>query len=236
MMKKLLSFLLAAVLVLSLAACGAPKQTPETTTTTEPLTSGTTQTEPAATQPVSTADTNGSKVLVLYFSAANTAGADVVSSATPKVDDNGVTAYLAGLIHEKVGGDLAAITPEQDYPTDYNGTVDAAKRERDADERPAFLPLGVNPEDYDVLFIGYPIWWYTLPMVLYTFFDTYDLAGKTIVPFNTHAGSGDGGTYDEIADFEPGATVLDGLAISGSSVGQDSAQQVESWLRGLPLG
>ncbi len=99
----------------------------------------------------------------------------------------------------------------------------------------AFQPLNVNPEEYDVIFIGYPIWWYTLPMVLYTFFDTYDLAGKTIVPFNTHAGSGDGGTYNEIADFEPDAAVLDGLALSGSSVGADSAQQIDTWLSGLHL-
>ena len=227
--------MLAAVLLFSLAACGTPKQAPAEAQTTEPLTSDTAQSEQADTQPAGTASTAGKKTLVLYFSAANTTHADVVSSATPQVDGSGATAYLAQLIHEKVGGDIAAITPAQDYATDYNGTVDEAKRERDDGERPAFQPLNVNPEEYDVIFIGYPIWWYTLPMVLYTFFDTYDLAGKTIVPFNTHAGSGDGGTYNEIADFEPDATVLDGLALSGSSVGTDSAQQIDTWLSGLHL-
>lgn len=234
-MKKTVSLLLAAVLLFSLAACGTPKQAPAEAQTTEPLTSDTAQSEQADTQPAGTASAAGKKTLVLYFSAANTTHADVVSSATPQVDGSGATAYLAQLIHEKVGGDIAAITPAQDYATDYNGTVDEAKRERDDDERPAFQPLNVNPEEYDVIFIGYPIWWYTLPMVLYTFFDAYDLAGKTIVPFNTHAGSGDGGTYNEIADFEPDAAVLDGLALSGSSVGADSAQQIDTWLSGLHL-
>lgn len=231
-MKKLLSFLLAAALLVSLVACGTPKEEPTTTATTEPLTSDTQQTDALSTD--STA-TDGKKILVLYFSSANTTSADVVSSATPKADGLGVTAYLAQLIHENVGGDLAAITPAQDYPTDYNGTIDAAKQERDKDERPAYQPLDVNPEDYDVIFVGYPMWWYTLPMVLYTFFDTYDFSGKTIIPFNTHAGSGDGGTYKEIADFEPDATVLDGLALSGSSVGADSAQQVAAWLKELNI-
>lgn len=234
-MKKLVSLLLAATLLLTFAACGTSSSDPTTTAAAEPLPSDAAPGEPTDTQPVGAATADGKKMLVLYFSAANTTHADVVSSATPQVDGSGATAYLAQLIHEKVGGDIAAITPAQDYATDYNGTVDEAKRERDDGERPAFQPLNVNPEEYDVIFIGYPIWWYTLPMVLYTFFDTYDLAGKTIVPFNTHAGSGDGGTYNEIADFEPDAAVLDGLALSGSSVGADSAQQIDTWLSGLNL-
>ena len=71
---------------------------------------------------------------MLYFSSANTTTADVVSSATPKVDETGVTAYLAQMIHDRVGGDLAALTPEKDYPTDYNGTIDIAKQERDENQ------------------------------------------------------------------------------------------------------
>ena len=232
-MKKLVSLLLAATLLLTLAACGTSNSDPTTTAAAAPLQSDAAPGEQTGTQPVSAVNADGQKMLVLYFSAANTTSADVVSSATPQVDNSGATAYLAQYIHEKVGGDMAAITSAQDYPTDYNGAVDKAKQERDNDERPAFQPLSVNPEDYDVIFIGYPIWWYTLPMVLYTFFDTYDLAGKTIVPFNTHAGSGDGGTYDEIAGFEPDATVLDGLALSGSSVGESSAQQIDTWLSSL---
>lgn len=80
---------------------------------------------------------------------------------------------------------------------------------------------------------GYPIWWYTLPMPLYTFFDEYDFSGKTIIPFNTHNGSGDRGTYSSIQQFEPEATVLDGIAISQNDINQDLAGEVEDWLKEL---
>lgn len=69
-------------------------------------------------------------------------------------------------------------------------------------------------------------------MVMQTFFDTYDFSGKTIIPFNTHLGSGDGGTYDDIAELEPDATVSEGLAVSGEQV-QDAETEVDDWLTGL---
>ena len=75
---------------------------------------------------------------------------------------------------------------------------DYTKNERDNDERPELKDLEVNMDVYDVVFVGYPIWWYTLPMPIYTFFDKYDIDNKIIVPFNTHEGSGDGGTYSTI--------------------------------------
>ena len=77
------------------------------------------------------------------------------------------------------------------------------------------------------------MWWYTLPMMMYTFFDTYDFSGKTIIPFNTHEGSGDGGTYETIKEFEPNATVLDGLPILGRDMSKDQTDTVKEWLKGL---
>ncbi|MBQ9553239.1 MAG: flavodoxin [Clostridia bacterium] len=227
-MKKLLSLLLALSFVCGLAACGADKSAAPAESTKNQTTAagGTSQSEAV--------NTGDKKILTVYFSSANTNTSDAVSSATPRAGDYASTEQLAVFIHEAVGGDMAKITPVKDYPTDYNGTADQAKQERDADERPEFLPLDVNPEDYDVIFVGYPIWWYTLPMVMYTFFDTYDFSGKTIVPFNTHAGSSDGGTYREIAEFEPSAVVLDGLPVAGSRT--DAAQEdVQKWLAGLDL-
>lgn len=218
-MKKIITLLLAGVLVISLAACGAGSGS-ETADGNK-----TSQNETAA-------DAQGKKILLVYFSSANTADVDAVSSATPSFSGQGATEYLANYIRSKTGGDAAKLTPVKDYPLDYSAAADAAKAERDKDERPEFQKLSVNPEDYDVIFIGYPMWWYTLPMIFYTFFDTYDFSGKTIVPFNTHEGSGDGGTYDEIREFEPNATVLDGLAVRGSSA--DKAESdVDKWLAEL---
>lgn len=87
-------------------------------------------------------------------------------------------------------------------------------------------------DEYNTVFIGYPIWWYQMPTVMQTFFDTYDFSGKTIIPFNNHAGSRDGGTYEDIAELDPNATVLDGLAISGDRTG-DAEASVKEWLSRL---
>ena len=101
------------------------------------------------------------------------------------------------------------------------------------DERPELKDLEVNMEDYDVVFVGYPIWWYTLPMPIYTFFDKYDFDDKIIVPFNTHEGSGDGGTYSTIKNWEKNANVLDGLAIRGGDIKSDQTTRIRNWLKGL---
>lgn len=158
-----------------------------------------------------TVDMNGQKVLVVYFS------------------ESGNTQKLAKTISDQVGGDFRRIEPVVPYPTGQE-LFDYTEEERDNDGRPQFKDLGVNPEDYDVIFVGYPMWWYTLPMIMYTFFDEYDFSGKTIVPFNTHEGSGDGGTYDTIGELEPDATVLDGLPIRGGDMKADQTDAVSSWL------
>ena len=223
-MKKITAILLAAILLLSLAACSAKSENTVTTTSSNPA-----QTNQSADNAQTT---EGKKILVIYFSSANTTDVDVISSATPKAGGAGATGYIANYIHSKVGGDIEKLTPVKDYDTSYNGTLDEAKAERDSDERPEFKELSVNPEDYDVIFVGYPMWWYTRPMIIYSFFDKYDFSGKTIIPFNTHEGSGDGGTYDEIKKDEPNATVLDGLAVRGNSA-EKSDKEIDSWLDSL---
>ena len=165
-----------------------------------------------------TTNLDSSKVLVVYFS------------------QGGNTQKLAKLISDRVGGDFVRIETVEDYPnpaTDYSKLADMAKKERDDDARPELKDLDINLDDYDTIFIGYPIWWYTLPMPMYTFFDTYDFSGKTIVPFNTHEGSGDGGTYETIKEFEPKATVLSGLPIRGGDMASDQSSKVDNWLKEL---
>lgn len=232
-MKKIISILLASVMALSLAACGVNQNSGSSS-------SGETSTKVAETKAesntASRAANTGSKVLVLYFSVANTKDVDAVTTATPMVNGTSSVKWIADIIHDEAGGDIAPIIPSKDYPHEYNALADAAKAEVDNDEHPAFEALEVNPADYDTIFIGYPIWWYTIPMVLETFFDKYDLSGKTIVPFNTHAGSRDGGTYKTIQEREPNAKVLEGLAIAGSDAGSDSAKgSVTEWIKGLNL-
>ena len=257
-MKRWISMLLALTMLLSLCACTArsggaaagqepvsvpeaqaeepavaqepeTEQQPEKKSETELPEQTAEQTQPEE-QPAEPAQKSA---LVIFFSSANTTDADVVSAATPYAGDVSVTEALAQMICSQVDGDLVRLTPVTDYPVSYNATLDAAKTERDEDQRPAYQDLGVDPESYDTIFVGYPMWWYTLPMLFYSFFEDYDFSGKTIVPFNTHAGSRDGGTYQTIAEWEPDATVLDGLAVSGTSVGDGTEQTVKDWLERL---
>ena len=158
---------------------------------------------------------DSSKVLVVYFS------------------QSGNTQKLAKLISDRVGGDFVRIETVQEYPTKYSELADFAKKEKDNNIKPELKELNINLEDYDTIFIGYPIWWYTLPMPMYTFFDTYDFDGKTIVPFNTHEGSGNGGTYETIKELEPGATVLEGLPVRGGDMSSDQSSKVDNWLKKL---
>lgn len=155
------------------------------------------------------------KVLVLYFS------------------QSGNTQKLAKLISEKVGGDFVRIETVQTYPTEYNELTAFAKKEKEDNIKPELKELNTDMSKYDTVFIGYPIWWYQMPMPLYTLFDTYDFDGKTIVPFNTHEGSGESGTYDDIKKLEPNAKVLKGLPIRGGATENDQTQTVEEWLKDL---
>lgn len=245
-MKRIITLLTAVIMILSLAACGSQNTAaPETaqnqsqaesTVTAEPASTDDQTSEPqsGAETPETQADSNVSgdkKALIVYFSPANSDTVDAISSATPRVGNVSSVEYVAQLISAKVDADVAKIVPETAYPLPYNDAADQAKKERDDGARPAFT-LDANPEDYDVIFIGYPMWWYEMPMIMDTFFDTYDFSGKTIIPFNTHAGSRDGGTYKDVAELEPNATVLDGLAVSGERAG-NAESDVNKWLSGL---
>lgn len=144
------------------------------------------------------------------------------------------TRTIAEQIQSRVGGELFHVATQKPYPQDYRETTQVARVEFDNNERPA-LAATVPVEEmknYDVVFIGYPNWWSTLPMALFTFLEQYDMAGKKILPFCTHEGSGLGRGPADIARIAPGATVEQGLAVRGSSVG-NAQNDVDNWLRQL---
>lgn len=231
-MKKIITLLMVSMLVMfSFAACGSSQETAEDQNTTAEEQTQTEETETSDAPEAASGD-----VLILYFSAANMTDADAVTGATPMGDADGTTGWMAQVIQEQTGGEAVPITASEAYPADYNDTADKAKDEADNDARPAYEPLDIDPTQYSTVFIGYPIWWYQMPMVMYTFFDDYDFDGVTIVPFNTHEGSGDGGTYDDIRTLEPNANVLDGFALRGGKAGDDSARDdIIQWINGLGL-
>ena len=153
------------------------------------------------------------------------------------VIDEGNTAIVAKLIAEEIGADLYEILPETDtYPYTYDALTDVAKREQNANARPAIRDAIPDLSDYDTVFIGAPVWWGDWPMILYTFFESADLSGKTLIPFSTHEGSGLAGFDRKLSAAVPGADVKKGLAIRGADCQNDRAgvqTKVQSWLNEL---
>lgn len=144
------------------------------------------------------------------------------------------TRSIAEHIQARIGGDLFHVDTKKPYPADYHETTRVARAEQDNNERPE-LAATISAEDmknYDVVFIGYPSWWGTMPMAMFTFLEQHDFSGKTIIPFCTHEGSGLGRGPSDIAKLVPGATLKEGLAVRGGSVGT-AQNDVEQWLRQL---
>ena len=172
------------------------------------------------------------KVLIAYVSRAG-------ENYSVGVIDEGNTAKLAKEIAAQTGGDLFEIVPATPYPEGYEDTKTVATRERNNNERPAIKGTVENFDEYDTIFIGYPIWWGDLPMILHTFMESYDFSGKTVIPFNTHEGSGQSGTQSTIANKLSGATVLQGLAMQGRTAQalkcDGTNATVKNWLDGLGL-
>ena len=156
-------------------------------------------------------ESGSENVLVVYFS------------------HTGNTETVANFIHDAVGGDIVKLETEEPYTNNYNDLLDIAQEEQRENARPILSTQIDNIEDYDTIFLGYPIWWGDMPMALYTFLDEYDLSGKTIAPFVTSGGSGLSGTPSDIEDEEPNATVTEGLSIRDDNV-ESSQSEVNEWL------
>lgn len=172
------------------------------------------------------------KILVAYFTWPEPDGVDASTGASCVIDNGklyGNTEYVAHLIARHTGGDLFAIQTERTYPSPHLELIKAAKAEQEAGERPKLATHIKNLKDYDIIFVGYPNWWYDMPMALYTFFDEYDFNGKTVIPFVTSGGSNFSQSVETISQMEKNAKVITGPAILTRNV-QDANQAVVNWL------
>lgn len=156
------------------------------------------------------------KILVAYFS------------------HSGNTREIANQIKELADADIFEIVPVEPYPRNYNAVVDQAKKELAADYRPALKGKLPDMESYEVIFVGSPNWWSTIAPPVMTFLSSYDLKGKTLVPFITHEGSRMGKSVQDVKRLSPGATVLDGQSFWGSQV-KSARDDVRKWLRDIKL-
>ena len=230
-MKKWTSLLLALAMALSLAACGnsgtqentsEPPASVSGSTTEE--TSAPTDTETPAEEPTeepseepaeretSTAG-DSSSVLIAYFSW------------------SGNTEQVAQIIQQETGGDLFEIAPATAYTDDYNELLDIAQQEQSDNARPELAGQVENWEQYDTVFIGFPIWWYVAPRIVQTFLESADFSGKTIVPFFTSGGSGEGRTAEILKKSAPDCAWKPCRRFTGG----ESAEDVRAWLSSLGL-
>ncbi len=179
-------------------------------------------------------DSEGSRILVVYFSRTG-------EQYTVGVIDHGNTAIVAEMIAEETGADLFEVLPEEDhYPMTYAELTDVAKKEQNENARPAYAGEVPALSQYDTIFIGAPVWWGDWPMIMYTFFEenAEALAGKNLVPFSTHEGSGLSGFDRKLSAAIPESTVLKGLAIRGNDCQnkQESVRKsVNDWIAGLGI-
>ena len=192
-MKKIYSLIMAFTLLLTFTACS--NNTNDESSSSAQQQSGTPDSISADKSDnqndSSTPAVTGSKSLVIYFSW------------------SGNTENVAKSIQSQTDSDIFEIVPATPYSDDYDTVVDLAQEEQRSKARPAISGTIKNIADYDVIYVGFPNWWGDMPMILYTFFDTYDLSSKTIALFCTSGGSGLSGTVNEVKSLEPNATVTE---------------------------
>lgn len=153
------------------------------------------------------------------------------------VIEEGNTLKMARIIAEQTGADLFELVPVVPYSNVYDEVLDQATEEQRTNARPEYEGEIENWAQYDTVFIGYPIWWGEIPNIVYTFMEAYDFTGKTVVPFNTHEGSGQAHSQRDIENLLD-ANVLKGLPVRGSKAQNDAqgtAADVESWLKSIGL-
>ena len=171
---------------------------------------------------------NDAKCLIAYFSRP---GNNYVNGSIVNLPV-GNTEIVAKMIQEMTRGDLLHIEAVHAYPVDYTETTEVAQKELRAKARPKLTSHLETFASYTTIFLGYPNWWGTMPMPVYTFLEEYDFSKKTLAPFCTHEGSGLGHSVADIRKMCPQSTVLDGLAIRGGEV-KNAQDEVSGWLRDI---
>ncbi|WP_273494927.1 flavodoxin [Rikenella microfusus] len=218
-MKKYVIYLMMAAAVMAFGACSPEDENePQTPEIENPDKSddGGEDTPDEPEQPGDNPDTPGGngKILVAYFSW------------------GGTTQRMAQEIVRQTGADLFRIEPVVPYPTEYTPCTEVAREEKDNNARPAIASEVENWADYDTVFIGCPVWWWTTPMIICTFAESYDFKGKTVVPFCTYAATYRDETLARIVELTPDAEHLTG---EGLTSGRINEQNISSWLKEIGL-
>lgn len=250
-MKKSLAFVGSILLMFSLMVCGAETselKTSELNNSEAYEDSSQTIAEEALTDTRPTiTEANGvlkeqskNGVLIVYFSRfGNTEypdNIDASTSASIVIDNNtfGTTEYLAGIIQERTGGDFHLIRTQKPYPADFDELREQNHSEMDEEYLPPLMESNLDMSQYDMVFIGYPVWAADVPQAVLSFLNEYDLSEKTVIPFCTHDGYGAGNSYSTIREVSHAAESPEGLAIEAKDV-RDAADTVAAWLENVNI-
>ena len=164
--------------------------------------------------------------LVIYFSRS---GENYFGGELKNIE-KGNTEVIAEYIQEFTSADLFKVEPAVEYPADYMECIDVAKKEQQKDARPELKEALEDISDYDTIYIGFPNWWGTLPMPMFTQLEKLDFTGKTVKPFVTHEGSGFGSSQKDLKKLCKGADIDNGLSIPGANV-YDVKDTVKAWIQ-----
>ena len=244
-MKKWLSLFWAAGLLFSLVACTdsesgfqvagsfTPSTVSDSTDSSSSLTAGGPSAETSANN--SSEEQTGSDILIAYFSWADNAVLDgeVDAVASPSVTAPGNVQELAGWIQQETGGDLFSIRVTDPYSSDWDECLDRANQEKAEGTRPELVETVENMDDYDVIFLGYPNWWYSCPMALISFLEEQDFSGKQVYLFCSHGTGGLANSVEDITEVIPDADLSDNVFDVYEEDASSSRDEVESWLQEL---
>ena len=239
-MKGTLALFLAIAMALFLPACGQGGNEAETSQPPEPESGG-----PAASEPAAPSSEGGPEspspsgergnILVAYFSWADNAvladGVDAVSS--PSVIPPGNVQQLAGWVRDETGGDLFAIRVTDPYPSDWDACLERANEERGDNARPELVENVENLDQYDTVFLGYPNWWYGVPMALLRFLERNDLSGKDVYLFCSHGTGGLANSVELIAEAAPDASLSDNIFDCYEEEASSSEEEIRAWVNEL---
>lgn len=236
-MKKVLSILLCITLLMVMTACGSDKAKDKKDVAKSKTTENSSETSQKAEDASKKATVDDeSKTLVVYFSMPETTDPENMnedeenSAIVVNGEVLGNTQYAAYLIQEHTGAEIFRIEPKTPYTTDHEELVDIASEEQEDNARPEMRANVENIDQYDTVFIGYPIWWSDFPQIIYTFLDENDLSGKKVIPFSTHGGSGLAGTVETLKEQEPDADIEENaLSISRDDM-EGCESEVTDWL------
>lgn len=243
-MKKILSFFLALTMIFSLAACSTTEDRVNSSSESSESSSVVSQdlpnssfseTEASTPESPETGEEQGSNILVAYFSWADNAilADDVDAVASPSVIPPGNVQQLAGWVQEETGGDLFSIRVTDLYSSDWDECLDRANQERGDNARPELVENVGNLDQYDTVFLGYPNWWYGVPMALLTFLEQNNLSSKQVYLFCSHGTGGLANSVEIITEAAPEAVISDNIFDCYEEDASSSQEDIQSWVSGL---